>query len=97
MYYPDPDHYRHWQGFKAMMEDRQIDNEDDFEPEEEAVAAPAPAPAPSPAPEPAPAPVETAPAAPSPEVRKSRFCPYCGTKYKSDTAKFCSGCGRPRE
>ena len=44
MYFPDPDHYRHWQGFKAMMEDRQLDNVDDFEPEEEVEAVPAPAP-----------------------------------------------------
>lgn len=81
MYFPDPDHYRHLQGFHSMMEDREIDNTDDFEPEEEAPAA-----------------VEAAPApAPAPAVRKANFCPYCGTKYKSDTARFCSGCGRPRE
>ena len=107
MYFPDPDHYRRLQGFHAMMEDREIDNTDDFEPEEEAPAAveaaPAPAPAPKPQPvrvaaAPAPAPVPEAPAeAPAPAVSKATFCPYCGTKYKSDTAKFCSGCGRPRE
>ena len=34
--------------FKAMMEDRQLDNVDDFEPEEDVEAIPAPAPAPAP-------------------------------------------------
>ena len=55
MYYPDPDHYRHWQGFKAMMEDRQLDNVDDFEPEDGIESVPVPAPDPAPAVQSAPA------------------------------------------
>ena len=55
MYFPDPDHYRHWQGFRAMMEDREIDNIDDFEPEEEAPAVVEAAPAPKPKPKVVPA------------------------------------------
>ena len=92
MYYPDPDHYRHWQGFKAMMEDRQVDNEDDFEPEDEAAAALPAAPPVAPDPMPAPSPAPT----PEPVIRKAQFCPYCGTRYKNENARFCTGCGKPR-
>jgi len=95
MYFPDPDHYRHWQGFRAMMDDRQIDNTDDFEPEEVTEISPAPAPSPVPAPAPTPAPDP----APAPEATpyKAKFCPYCGTPFKSETAKFCTRCGKPRK
>jgi len=87
MYFPDPDHYRHWQGFRAYMSDREIDNCDDFGPEDGAEASPAPAPAPTP--DPAPAPAST--------PYKAKFCPYCGTPFKSETARFCSRCGKPRK
>lgn len=53
--------------------------------EEEAKPKPEPEPAPAPAPE------------PQPPVRRARFCPNCGTPYKSDEAKFCANCGTPRK
>ena len=43
---------------------------------------------------------EAAAAAKTPDQvvsRKPRFCKYCGTPFKSETAKFCPGCGKPRE
>lgn len=52
---------------------------------------PVPEPEPDPVPEPAPAPT------PEPPVHRAKFCPNCGTPYKSDESKFCSNCGAPRK
>lgn len=46
-----------------------------------------------PQPEPAPA---LAPQ-PEPPVPSSKFCPNCGTPYRSDDSRFCANCGAPRK
>lgn len=42
---------------------------------------------------------EAAPAAPAAGAtpQGARFCPECGTPYKSPNAKFCANCGTPRK
>ena len=42
---------------------------------------------------------EAAPAAPTAGAtpQGARFCPECGTPYKSPNAKFCANCGTPRK
>lgn len=34
---------------------------------------------------------------PAPAAHLPKFCPNCGTPYKSDASKFCSACGTPRK
>lgn len=42
----------------------------------------------------APAAAAAAPAAAAPHAK---FCPHCGTPYKSENARFCANCGTPRK
>ena len=37
------------------------------------------------------------PAAPAAAAHRGKFCPNCGTPYKSENAKFCANCGTPRK
>ena len=39
----------------------------------------------------------TAAAAPSATAPHAKFCPHCGTPYKSENARFCANCGTPRK
>ena len=36
-------------------------------------------------------------AAPVAGVPRAKFCPHCGTPYRSENAKFCASCGKPRQ
>ena len=36
-------------------------------------------------------------AAPVAGAPHAKFCPHCGTPYKSENAKFCASCGKPRQ
>jgi hypothetical protein len=38
-----------------------------------------------------------APAASATAVPHAKFCPHCGTPYKSENARFCANCGNPRK
>ena len=38
-----------------------------------------------------------APAASAIAVPHAKFCPHCGTPYKSENARFCANCGNPRK
>lgn len=40
---------------------------------------------------------QAAPAAPATAVPHAKFCPHCGTPYKSENARFCANCGNPRK
>ena len=40
---------------------------------------------------------QAAPAASATAVPHAKFCPHCGTPYKSENARFCANCGKPRE
>ena len=40
---------------------------------------------------------QAAPAASATAVPHAKFCPHCGTPYKSENARFCAHCGKPRE
>ena len=60
------------------------------------VQQPTPVVEPTPVPEPTPV-VEPAPVQAAPSVARPKFCPECGTPYKSETARFCANCGKPRQ
>ena len=36
-------------------------------------------------------------AAPVAGAPRAKFCPHCGTPYRSENAKFCASCGKPRQ
>ena len=36
-------------------------------------------------------------AAPAASAHRAKFCPNCGTPYKTENAKFCANCGTPRK
>lgn len=36
-------------------------------------------------------------ATPTTGAPRAKFCPHCGTPYKSENAKFCASCGKPRQ
>lgn len=40
---------------------------------------------------------QAAAAAPATAVSHAKFCPHCGTPYKSENANFCVNCGAPRK
>lgn len=40
---------------------------------------------------------QAAPAASATAVPHAKFCPHCGTPYKSENARFCANCGNPRK
>ena len=40
---------------------------------------------------------QAAPAASATAVHHAKFCPHCGTPYKSENARFCANCGNPRK
>ena len=40
---------------------------------------------------------QAAAAAPATAVFHAKFCPLCGTPYKSENANFCVNCGAPRK
>lgn len=62
----------------------------------EPVQQPTPVVEPEPVQEPTPV-VEPAPEQAVPSVARPKFCPECGTPYKSETARFCANCGKPRQ
>lgn len=35
--------------------------------------------------------------APAAGAPRAKFCPHCGTPYKSENARFCANCGTPRK
>lgn len=40
---------------------------------------------------------QAVPAASATAVPHAKFCPHCGTPYKSENARFCANCGNPRK